>query len=147
MKAQVKVSPVVIIEIEAVKQKDLFKAIASAHEVFGEKKCGLCGCTDILPVWRTVTQIVGKKSDTFEFPEYHCQGYDKTANKRCGARLALGTMNDDSGTIYPNRKLVNGERLPNKDERKKGLGTYGPHRGWHRFVGKPEDEQEGGDAK
>lgn len=143
MKAQVKVNSTTIVEVEAGKQKDLFKAIASAHEVFGEKKCGLCGGTDILPVWRTVTTVKGKKTETYEYPEYHCQGVAQ--GKRCGARLALGTINDDSGTLYPTRKLLPNGQPVTKEQRDKGeTGTYGAHRGWHRFVAKPDGE--GGDA-
>lgn len=140
MKAQVKVGPTTIIEVEATKQKDLFKAVASAHEVFGEKKCALCGCTDITPVWRTVTVVKGKKTETYEYPEYHCQG---VANgRRCGARLALGTINDDSGTLYPSRKLKDDGQPVTKEDRENGVeGKYGSHRGWHRFVKKDGDDE------
>lgn len=134
MKAQVKVSPTIIVEVEAGKQKDLFKAVASAHEVFGEKKCGCCGGTNVAPVWRTVTTVKGKKTETFEYPEWHCQ------EPKCRARLALGTINDDSGTLYPQRKLVDGQRPPTKEEREQGKGTYGPHNGWHRYQGKKEEK-------
>jgi hypothetical protein len=34
-------------------------------------------------------RVKGKKVETFEFPEYHCQ------NPQCRARLSLGTINDD----------------------------------------------------
>lgn len=142
MKAQVKVSPNVIVEVEGAKQKDIFKAVCSAHEVFGEKKCGLCGSSEIVPVWRTVTTVKGKKTETYEYPEYHCQAVKD--GQRCGARLAIGTINDDTGTLYPIRKLVNGERPATKSEKDAGnSGNYGKHNGWHRWKPKPGDEQEG----
>lgn len=142
MKAQVKVSPSVVVEVEAPKQKDLFKTMASMFEVFGVKKCGLCGSPDIVPVWRSVTKVEGKKMETFEYPEYHCKDHLEDG-RRCGARLALGTINDDTGTLFPIRKLVDtpqGQRPPNKDEKKAGKGAFGPHEGWHRFVPKGGDE-------
>lgn len=140
MKAQVKVSPGLIIEVEASKQKDLFKAIASAHEVYGQPICGLCGSTDVVPVHRTVTTVKGKKPETFEYAEFHCRG--KHQGKRCGARLALGNINDDTGTLFPIRKLVNdGERPANKAEKDAGNdGEYGTHNGWHRYSGKRDAE-------
>lgn len=133
MKAQVKVSASTIVEVEATKQKDLFKAVASAVEVFGEKKCALCGSGDILPVWRSVTTVKGKKTETYEYPEYHCQAVNE--GRRCGARLALGTINDDTGTIFPQRKLREDGQPLSKEDRDNGVeGKYGTHRGWHRFV-------------
>lgn len=123
MKAQVKVSPSVILEIEAPKQKDLFKAMASAHEVFGEKECGLCKSTNIFPVWRTATKTTGKKIETFEYPEYHC--------KDCRARFSLGVINDDTGTLFPKRKLLPNGQPPAKGEEDKAV--YGPHNGWSKY--------------
>jgi hypothetical protein len=146
MKAQVKVGPGLIIEVEAGKQKDLYKLIASAHEVFGEKCCGLCGSENIVPVWRTVSVARGKKMETFEFPEWHCNGVLEN-KERCGARLSLGTINDDSGTLFPQRRLVfepkdvkrTHGRPATKEEKEKGInGEYGRHRGWTRFKGKDE---------
>jgi hypothetical protein len=138
MKAQVKVSPSVVVELEAPKQKDLFKVMASAFEVFGVKRCALCGSNDIVPVWRNVTKVEGKKMEEYEYPEYHCKAVDEEG-RRCGARLALGTINDDTGTLFPIRKLVDtpqGMRPPNKEEKKAGKGSFGPHDGWHRYVPK-----------
>lgn len=134
MKAQVKVSPTTILEIEAPKQKDLFKAMASAHEVFGEKACGCCKGTDIVPVWRTVTVVKGKKTETYEFPEYHCR------SQGCFARLSLGTMNDDSGVLFPKRRLLPNGKPPGKDEGDKA--TYGPHNGWTKYKGPAVEEAE-----
>lgn len=128
MKAQVKVSPNLIVEVESPKQKDLFKAIASAHEVFGEKECGLCHSKDISPAWRTVTVIKGKKTETYEYPEWHC--------RECRARFSLGTINDDTGTLYPIRKLLPNGQPAGKEEKDKA--TYGPHNGWSKYKGDPE---------
>jgi hypothetical protein len=146
MKAQVKVTPSTIVEVEGGKQKDLFKAIASAQEVFGEKKCGLCGSENIRTVWRTVTTVKGKKTETFEFPEYRCQG-KLDDGKFCNGKLSLGTINDDTGTLYPQRRLLLDDRpwdmgrTPTKAERDQGIsGDYGRHNGWTRYRGKPEEE-------
>lgn len=154
IKLQEKVSPTTIVELEAAKQKDLFKLRASAHEVFGEKQCGLCKSNDIRPVWRVVTSLKNpRKPETFEFPEYHCQGLleNDGKRKRCGAKLSLGTINDDTGTLFPQRRLIFDKgvppdmgRLPTKAEKEKGInGDYGPHNGWTRYKGKPEEESAG----
>lgn len=144
MEAQVKVGAATIIKVEAAKQKDLFKAIASAHEVFGEKCCGLCGSANITPVWRVVTVVKGKKTETYEYPEYHCQGR-LDSGKRCGGRLSMGTINDDSGTLYPNRKLREDGQPVAKEDRESGVeGKYGPHNGWYRY--QPEHKTGGGEA-
>lgn len=132
MKAQVKVSPTIIVDIEAEKQKDLFKAIASAHEVFGEKQCGLCESTHIVPVWRTSTKVTGKKVETFEYAEYHC--------KDCRARFSLGVINDQTGTLFPIRKLLPNGQPYSKST--KHLAVHGKHNGWSKYNGKLEDEGE-----
>ncbi len=100
-------------------QKDLFREWSAAHEVFGEETCGLCGSDHIYPVWRTVSK--GKK--TFEYPEYHC--------RECHARLAL-SFNLEGGTMFVNRKLLNGLPATGEDRDK---GQYGQHNGWYRYQG------------
>lgn len=134
MEMEVKVSPTRIIKLVAEKQKDLFKALASAHEVFGEKECGLCKGPDIVPVWRQTTRVTGKKVETFEFPEYHCQ------NPQCRARLSLGTINDDTGTLFPQRRLMPDGKVPGKKDNKE-LAKHGPHRGWTRWKPKPGEKE------
>lgn len=123
------------IEVEAETQKDLFQQMASAHEVFGEQKCGLCGSANIAPAWRTVTQ--GKK--VYDYPEYHCHGFvkdEKTGkNARCGARLSLGSMME-GGVLFPMRKLV--EEGPEKGKPDREKGKFGSHNGWTRFKGVKE---------
>ena len=150
MLAEVRVNPNMTVTIEAAKQKDLFKLAASAHEVFGEKSCGICGCTNIVPVWRTATTGAGKNVETFEFPEYRCLGFDKKIDAFCRAKLCLGTINDDTGTLFPHRALVEsptGMRPPTKAEKKAGnSGKWGPHRGWHRYVKSEQQAAEGDDA-
>lgn len=107
-----------MVEVEAETQKELFQQIALASEVFGEKKCGLCGSEDIFPAYRTVTQ--GKKS--FEYPEYHCQ------NPACRARLSIG-CNMEGGTLFPQRKL------DDKGKPDRETGQYGKHNGWTKYRG------------
>lgn len=135
MKAQIKVAPNLIIEVEATKQKDLFKLVASSFEVYGEKVCGLCGSTNIVPTWRTVNTVKGRKTETYEYAEFVC--------KDCRARLALGTINDDTGTLFPQRKLRPDGQPVTKEDRENGVeGQYGKHNGWHRFEGKRQNQDE-----
>ncbi len=130
MKAQVKVNPTTIVEVEAETQKDLFREVASAHEIFGEKVCGLCGCERIVPHWRTATRVTGKKSETFEYSEWRC------TNQDCRARLSLGVMNDGSDRLFPNRKLT-AEGKPSLE------GSYGEHQGWSRYRGEKVEDAKG----
>jgi hypothetical protein len=102
--------------------------------VFGEKECGLCKGTDIVPAWRTATRVKGKTVETFEFPEYHCQ------NPQCRARLSLGTINDPTGTLFPQRRLMPNGKVPGKKD-DKSLAKYGPHNGWTKYKG-PAGEEE-----
>lgn len=122
MKATVRPNKSTVIEVEGETQKELFKEMASAHEVFGEKQCGLCQCEEIVPAYRTVTQ--GKK--TYEYPEYHC------TNPKCRARLSLGSMMEGGG-LFPIRKLIEDGPEKGKPDREKGV--YGPHNGWSRYKG------------
>jgi hypothetical protein len=146
MEAQVRVTPDLMLKVEGAKQKDLFKAIASAAEVFGERSCGLCGSSDIRITWRTATRVEGKKVETFEYPEYKCLAVHD--GKRCGGVLSMGTINDETGTLYPIRKLVNGERPATKDEKKAGNGgTHGTHRGWYRWKGHQEAKDDDAEQK
>ena len=132
MKVQFRVGPKIIVDLEAAKQKDLFKLMASAQEVFGEKSCGLCGGTDVYPAWRTATKIEGKKVETFEFPEMRC------GNHECRARLTYGTINDDTGTLFPQRKLLPNGKPPGKLD--KGQASFGEHNGWTKWHPKQDEE-------
>jgi hypothetical protein len=125
MKAQVKVSKHIILEVSAETQKGLFEEIAAAHEVFGESRCGCCDSEDIRPVYRKVTK--GKKS--YEYPEYHCEN--------CRARLSLG-CHLEGGTLFPQRRLLeNGQPATGEDREK---GKFGKHRGWTTWKGEPKGD-------
>lgn len=146
MKAQVKVSQNLTIEVEAENQKDLFKLIASTYEVFGEVRCGLCGSKSIRPRCRPA-EGKNRRREIYEFPEWRCDGLVKNAEGktvRCGAKLSLGTMNDGTNTLFPHRKLIVDKepdrgRTPTKEELDKGIsGKYGPHNGWTRYKGEKE---------
>jgi len=120
LKASAKLTPTLVIEVEGETQKDLFHELASAHEVFGEKQCGLCSSTNVRPVWRTVSKTTGKKVESFDYAEVRCDD--------CGAKLAFGMMME-GGRLFPKRKL-------NKDGQPDNEGEYGRHKGWHKW--KPE---------
>ena len=102
------------VEVEAQDQKSLFGALASVSEVFNETSCGLCQSPDIRPAVRNVSD--GKKTHTY---------YEMSCNK-CGAKLAYG-QSMDTVTIFPKRKLKDGQ--PDMEN-----GTYGTHKGWHKYV-------------
>lgn len=134
MKAIVHVGNITI-ELEEAKQKDLFKAVTSVHEVFGEKCCGLCKSEDIVPVWRQASKQVGKKTETYDYPEWRCN--------KCFARLSMGTVHDETGTLFPQRRLVNGERPVTKEDRENGItGEFGDHNGWYKFRSNKNNEEQ-----
>jgi hypothetical protein len=112
------------IEVEADTQKELFRQVASAYEVFAEPRCGLCGKEDLQPSYRTVTK--GKKS--YEYAEWVC------TNPKCRARLSLGTSNDEAAWLFPIRKLT-AEGKPHRE-----TGSHGPHNGWTKYRGEPKEE-------
>lgn len=130
MKIQFKVRANTVIELEAGKQKDLFKMMASAQEVFGDKCCGLCKSEQIYPAWRTATKIDGRKVEVFDFPEMRCSG--------CGAKLTFGTINDDTGTLFPQRRLLPNGKPPGKADGDQA--KYGDHNGWTRWRGEKAAE-------
>lgn len=86
------------VEFDADTQKDMFSQIASFQEVFGEEKCGKCGCTDLKYMMRTI--------DDNEFYELKCQ------SQTCGARLAYGA-NKKGGGLFPKKRDENKKPIPN----------------------------------
>lgn len=92
----------VSVEIEAESQKEVFAKLSSVQEVFMEPCCGACG-GDYKFVYRTASKVVGKKTETYEYPELQC------VNKDCKCRLGFGTINDNTGTLFPKRGFMNEE--------------------------------------
>jgi hypothetical protein len=106
------------VQVEAETQKQLFEEWASAVEVFGEQRCGLCKSEAIAPVVRTVTH--GKQE--YQFHELHCQ------NPECRARLTFG-IHQTGETLFPHRRLDPSGR-PDR-----AAGEFGEHRGWTKYRG------------
>ncbi len=88
MKAQLRVRANLTLELEAGDQKVLFRSLASAQEVFGEKACGKCKSGDLAFRARTV------KGN--EFFEIICG--------RCRAVLSMG-VHREGGTLFPRRHV------------------------------------------
>ena len=97
MKASYKLSDKLQFEVEGEGQKEIFKEIASIHEIFGETKCGMCGSENIKFVVRVV--------EDNEYYELRCMD--------CGATLAFG-QHKKGGTLFPKRKDEKGEYMPNR---------------------------------
>jgi hypothetical protein len=96
MKAVLRVRQNLTLELDGEKQRDLFRAIASAQEVFGERRCGKCGAADL--------QFRARKNrDDQEFFEVVCL--------RCRAVLEFG-CHKTGGTLFPRRKADDGRPLP-----------------------------------
>ncbi len=111
MKAQLKVRQNLTIEIEAGDQKSLFRALASAQEVFGERACGKCKSADIIFRTRTV-----KGNDFYE-----------VVCVRCRAVLSMGA-HKQGDTLFPRRHV----------EAEGGAKEWLPDNGWQKWDAETE---------
>lgn len=125
--------PLITLKVDGASQKELFRNLASATEVFGESECGICGSKNIRIVWRTVMKQEGRQMKNYEYPEWHCMQPD------CRARLAMSLNNDNSGTLYPKRALEKGTGRPLKVSEDKKGADYSTN-GWSKFKGKDNDD-------
>lgn len=121
MKASVPL-PVGTIVVEGETQKDLYREVCRAHEVFGERRCGVCASEDIYPFWRVSSKQVGRKTEEYDYPEMRC--------RKCGARLTY-SFNLEGGTMFPNRRLLPDGQPATGESRERG--THGPHNGWTKW--------------
>lgn len=88
MKAIVKLSEKLTIELDGSTQKDIFEKLAGVQQVFGEPKCGKCGGTDLR---FQVREVDGNK-----YYEMVCM------NPKCYAKLGYG-QNKVGDTLFPKR--------------------------------------------
>ncbi len=106
------------IKVTGATQKDLFRALGRAQEVFGESSCGKCGSEKIV--------FSCRKIDDNEFFEVTCT--------KCQAYLHIGQSKKDVGALFPCRKL-----LPNGKPHFKEGKYDDQHRGWTTYRGGRED--------
>lgn len=97
MKLKYKVNNNLEFELEAEGQKAIFKELSALQEIFGEDKCGCCGCTDLKFIVRNV--------DDNDYYEMRCT--------KCNAVLSYG-QHKKGGTLFPKRKDENNNYLENK---------------------------------
>lgn len=109
-----------IVKVSGDTPKDLFSEMAMAYEVFGETNCGLCHSTNIRPKHRQV--------EKYHYYEYECQD--------CRAKLQMGQLQDNSGGLFPVRKLMPNGKPHFRD------GDYGEHEGWTRYRGDGDQQQQ-----
>lgn len=95
MKARIRVTSKLEIEVEAEKPIELLAAIGSAQEVFGEEKCGKCGKDNIAYRVREAVQQAGKKQNVYDYAELVC------LDPRCRAKFTFGQM--EGGKLFPIR--------------------------------------------
>lgn len=105
MKVLYKANDKLSFELDASGQKEVFKELATIQEIFSEDKCGLCGCTNIKYIVRSV-----EGNDYYEL---------RCTDVKCGAVLAFG-QHKKGGTLFPKRKDDDNKYLPNK--------------GWHKYT-------------
>lgn len=126
MKAQYRVNPDMMLELEGGNQKELFQAMAQAAEIFGTHwlMCGCCKDRNFKP--RPVVRVNKEKQS---FYELHC------TNPQCGARFSFG-QNKDMKSLFPQRNYT-------KSHPKKGQPK--PDGGWVKW--KPGDDEHAGDEE
>lgn len=132
MKAQIKVGPKLIVEVEGATHTDLFKELAQAQEVFEHEQCGKCKNGDV--------RFVVREVDKNLYFELHCR------NPHCRARLPFGQAKEpNKGQLYPKRKFGSlgkneqKQRASEKDYAEKHYG-YLADNGWHKWEKDAEPE-------
>lgn len=97
MQVKYRANPNLMIEFDVAGQKDLFEQMAALQEILNHncQKCG-AGQEDLVFV---VREVEGNK-----FYELKCT--------KCGASLGFGS-HKTGGTLFPQRKDAEGEKLPN----------------------------------
>jgi hypothetical protein len=131
MKAQLKVRPNLIVEVEGETEADLFENISSSQEVFEHEKCGYCSNTDL-------RFVVRQDDEENKYYELHCR------DAKCRARLPFGQMKKPKGSLYPKRKfdsLSPSEKEQRQSEKTHADSHYGylDHNGWYKYK-KPENK-------
>jgi hypothetical protein len=112
-----RVSPDIMLKLEAPNQKELFEQMAAAAEVFGcWQQCGCCKSAAHKP-----RPVVRQNDKSQKFYELHC------TTPGCRARFVFG-QSQDMKTLFPQRKF------PKSDPQ---AGQYKPNAGW--TVWKKED--------
>ena len=107
-------------EIEGDTQASIFSELAAIQEIFDtEHACGICGCTKLRYVKRTV--------DGNDFYELRCTGVDANTNRFCGARFDFGQVKKPLGTLFPKRKDKDGNWIPNRGWYRYNAGNEGKH--------------------
>lgn len=127
MKARYRPRPEVEFELEGATPKDIFTLLAQTDEVFGEQMCGACESDNIYFKVRNSTAKKGKnKGKTFTYFEVVC--------RNCGCYLPIGQHNNDQGTLFPDRKVL---------DEKTGSPMYDKkYHGWRKSALRKEEEEE-----
>ena len=88
MKSQFKVTPKLVIEVEADSQRSMFEELAKIQDVFGQDVCGKCGKSRI-------KFVVRNDKDENKYYSLDCQD--------CNARLSFGCHKKGEG-LFVKRK-------------------------------------------
>jgi len=114
MQVQLKVAPTVIVTAESEKMTEVFEQLAQMQEIFGQDKCGKCGCT-------TLHFVVRQNKNDDKFYELRC------TDPKCRAILRFG-CNKKGGGLFPVRK-------ENENASLMGMkpGEYLPNNGWLKY--------------
>jgi len=115
MKAQVRVTGGIFIEVEGSEEKALFKDIARVKEVFDHPCCGKCKSTD-------VTYVCRKDSDENDWYEMACQ------NLSCRAKLPFG-VTKKGGLLFAKTRIEKLSKTQQK-ERPEDCKAAEANNGW-----------------
>ena len=129
MKVKLKVSPVMIVEVEGDTQAEVFKELAAAQELFQHEKCGCCQSNNI-------RFVVRQDDEDHDYFELHCLEIN------CRARLPFGQAGKPKGSLYPKRRFasLSDKGSPSEQEKRIGEKDYAekhggflPNNGWYKY--------------
>lgn len=98
MKAQFKVSPKLIVEVESDSQRSMFEDLAKVSEIFGQDACGKCKSSNIKFVVRNATT---KDKKPVKYYSMDCM--------ECHAKLSIGQHMENPDNMFVRRKNKEGE--------------------------------------
>jgi|JI10StandDraft_1071094.scaffolds.fasta_scaffold90197_3 hypothetical protein len=129
MKAIMRVTEKITIEVEASKLEELLPHMTAVNEFFQDTECGACKSKNI--------GVNVRNSGGFEFIEMSCN--------KCSARLCYGKTQKEKA-LYPVRwervkeGEVKGVKKGSKRRDKDGNVIWLPNNGWTKYT--PQDDEE-----
>lgn len=121
MKILIQVAENITVEVESESEKDLFKSVSRAKEIFGHTKCGRCQTN--------ADYVTRKDSEDNDWLEMQCK------NPKCRAKLVFGCVKGKENKLFPKirwNNLSETQQEQRKDEQDYADNHNGflPYGGW-----------------